>query len=296
MLPRLCARDTHRLRGIKNKLRAAYRKARRTAVRLFRSYDSPALVRTLHAVGIRPGDSVMLHSAFEPHHGFRGSSEEAIDAFLAALGPEGNLLMVSLPYRSSSLEHLRKAKTFDVRRTPSAMGLVSEFFRRREGVVRSLHPTHPVLAYGPKAEWFVEGHEHCLYPCGPGTPFEKLLQVGGKVAFFNVPLPFLTFFHYLEHCVSPQLAFPLYVETPFDVPVIDRAGLPQSVRTYVFAPEAIKRRRFEILEGWLRERGLVREARVGASCVLLVDLREIANTVEEMAQRGAYFYSMDSES
>jgi len=284
------------LRWAKNKLRAAHRKVRRTAVRLFRSYDRADLVRTLHTVGVRPGDSVMLHSAFEPHHGFQGSSEDAIDAFLTALGPQGNLLMVSLPYRSSSLEYLRKLKSFDVRKTPSAMGLVSEFFRRREGVLRSLHPTHPVLAYGPGAEWFVEGHERCLYPCGPGTPFEKLLQTGGKVAFFNVPLVFLTFFHYLEHSVSARLSFPLYGDAPFDVPVIDRTGAKQVVRTFVFSPEAIKRRRFEMLESWLRERRLIREARVGASYVLLLDLREIANTVEEMAQRGVYFYSTEKES
>jgi aminoglycoside 3-N-acetyltransferase len=289
-----CELDQPGLKWAKNKLRAAHRKARRAAVRLFRSYDSAGLVRALHRVGIQPGDAVMLHSAFEPHHGFRGTSEDAIDAFVKALGPAGHLLMVSLPYRSSSIEYLSKGKTFDVRRTPSAMGLVSEFFRRRPEVVRSLHPTHPVLAYGPKAEWFIEGHERCLYPCGPGTPFEKLLQADGKVAFLNVPLPFLTFFHYLEHMVSARLSFPLYADAPFDVPVVDREGRPSVVRTFVFAPEAIRRRRFEILEGWLRDRGLVREARIGASYVLLVNLREIATTVEEMAQRGEYFYAKET--
>ena len=66
--------------------------------------------------------------------------------FLDVLGPTGNLLMVSLPYRSSSLQYLSTLKCFDVRKTPSMMGLVSAYFRRRAGVLRSLHPTHPVLA------------------------------------------------------------------------------------------------------------------------------------------------------
>ena len=247
-------------------------------------------MRALRAVGIQPGDSVMLHSAFELHHGFRGTSQDAIDAFLGTLGPQGNLLMVSLPYRSSSLDYVSKLKVFDVRRTPSAMGLVSEFFRRRQGVVRSAHPTHPVLAYGPRAEWFVEGHEQCLYPCGPGTPFDKLLQSGGKVAFFNVPFVYFTFFHYLEHLVSANLDFPLYAEPPFDVQVIDRNGGRLVVRTHVFSSEAIRRRRFEVLEDMLRAKGLIRRVRVGASVLLLVDLGEVVIAVKEMTAQGVYFY------
>ena len=267
-----------------------HRKARRIVVRLFFSYGAPELVRAIRSMGTKPGDSVMLHSAFEPQHGFRGTSEEAIDAFLEAVGPEGNLLMVSLPYRTSSLEYLSRGKTFDVRRTPSAMGLMSEFFRRRANVLRSVHPTHPVLACGPKAAWFVEGHERCPYPCGPGTPFDKLLQAGGKVMFFNVSFAYFTFFHHLEHLVSPKLDFPLYTGEPFEVPVIGRDGEKLTVRTYVFSREAIRRRRFEVLEAHLRDKGLIRETRVGASTLLLVDLREIVSAVEDMTARGVYFY------
>jgi len=279
------------LRSARNKLRSLSLKSQRLAVRLFRSYSPGDLVRALRKLGVEPGDSLMLHSAFQPEHGFRGTSSEVVDAFLRVLGPDGNLLMVSLPYRTSSLEYLNKGKVFDVRRTPSEMGLMSEFFRRREGVVRSLHPTHPVLALGPRAEWFVEGHERCLHPCGPGTPFAKLLEADGKVVFFNVPFAYLTFFHYLEHMVSAKVDFPLYTDEPFVVPVVDRAGQQGTVTTFVFSPEAIRRRRFPTLESWVRQRGLIREVRVGASYLLLVQLREIANTVEEMAARGEYFYA-----
>ncbi len=260
------------------------------AVRLIGSYGGVELVAALQAAGVQSGDTLMLHSAFEPHHGFRGTCEEAVDAFLQAVGPQGNLMMVSLPYRSSSLEYLRKGKTFDVRKTPSAMGLVSECFRRRKGVLRSLHPTHPVLAYGARAEWLTEGHECCLYPCGPRTPFEKALRAYGKVAFFNVPFAFLTFFHYLEHQVHGELDFNLYAEPPFDAAVIDRVGERRVVRTYVFSKEAIQRRRFEVLEGALRKRGLIREIRVGASSILLANLRDIVIEVEDMTRRGVYFY------
>ena len=284
-----------RLRAAKNKLRSLHRKAERLHVRIFRSYGRERLEAAIRDAGIETGDAVMLHSAFEPRHGFLGTSGEVVDAFLDVLGPQGHLLMVSLPYRSSTLEYLQKLKRFDVNRTPSAMGLMSEFFRRRAGVVRSLHPTHPVLVHGPLADWFVEGHERCVYPCGPDTPFARLLEAGGKVAFFNVPFAYLTFFHFLEHSVHERLPFSLYTDAPFEVPVVDRAGVERTVRTYAFSAEVIRRRRFEVFESWVRARRLIREVRVGASHLMVAEVRKIANAVEEKAQQGEYFYDLRPE-
>lgn len=281
-----------RLRTVKNKLRLFQRRARLFAVRMFASYGPTELVTAFRQAGIVAGDTILLHSAFDPRHGFTGCSSEIVDALIRAVGPEGTLLMVSLPYRTSTLEYLRKLDRFDVRRTPSAMGLMSEFFRRRKGVLRSLHPTHPILALGHRAEWFVAGHEDCQYPCGPGSPFAKLLEADGKVVFFNVGFEYLTFFHHLEHLVSARMPFPLYTDEVFEVPVLDHQGSPGIVRTHAFSPEAIRRRRFPRLEQWVRDRGLLREVRVGASRILTANVREIANAVEEMAAKGEYFYDL----
>lgn len=234
----------------------------------------------------------MLHSAFGAQYGFLGSPDELADVLLATVGPAGHVLMVSLPYRSSSLAYLQRGRQFDVRKTPSMMGLVSEFFRRRPGVVRSLHPTHPILVFGPKADWFVADHPNCVHPCGPNTPFDRVLQANGKALFFNVPLDTFTFFHYLEHIVAPFLPFPVYTDELFEVPVIDADGNKRTVRTHVYAENTIRRRRFPILEEALRSRGHVRSARVGASELLAVDVRDAVETVLAMHRAGRYFYDM----
>jgi aminoglycoside 3-N-acetyltransferase len=285
------------LRSVKNSLRPLYRKARRFAVSLFWSYGPEELKRALRELGIRVGDSIMLHSAFEAHHGFRGTSGQLVDAFLDVLGPSGTLLMVSLPYRSSTQDYLRKGAIFDVRKTPSMMGLVSDFFRRRPGVVRSASPSHPILAYGARAEWFIEGHEHCLYPCGPGSPFAKFADVGGKFVFFNTPFDVLTFFHYLEHIVSEKLSFRLYTDELFETRVLDRDGRALVVKTHAFSKEALRRRRFPVLERYLRKHGLIRQRRIGASRLITADSREIVSAVRDMAAAGLYFYDFgDRES
>lgn len=274
-------------------LRAHYAEAEAWYVRLFRSYDANRLTTCLHSLGVCTGDTVMLHSAFGARYGFGGTIDDLTRTFLEAIGPSGNLLMVSLPYRSSSLDYLGALECFDVRKTPSMMGLVSEYFRRRAGVLRSLNPSHPVLACGSDAEAIVAGHEDCPYPCGPGTPFEKLAALDGKVIFFNVPFATFTFFHHIEHLVSPQMPFPLYTEQPLKVAVIDRNGSRRTVHTYAFSREAIRRRRFEVFEHELRRRGLIRGCRVGASRLEIVRLRDTVECARDMMRHGQYFHDFD---
>ena len=181
----------------KSKLRGWYHKGKVGFVQRFRSYDPATLKKSLAAeFGIGAGDTLLVHSAYGPLTGFQGSPNDLIDTLLEAIGPSGNLMMVSMPFFSSASEYLRKANVFDVRKTASKMGLISETFRRRPGVVRSLHPTHPVLVYGPAAEAMVSGHEDCMYPCGPGSPYEKFMELNGRVLFYGVTEFHFTFHHF----------------------------------------------------------------------------------------------------
>ena len=68
------------------------------------------------------------------------------------------------------------------------MGLITEIFRRREGVLRSFHPTHPVLVYGKDSKWLTSEHEKCLNLCGAGSPFDKFRQLKGKILFLMLAL------------------------------------------------------------------------------------------------------------
>ncbi len=261
-------------------------------VKRFRSFDRRQLLEALRDLGVRDGDALLLHSAFSEASGFRGTIDDLIDVYLEAVGPTGHLLMVSLPYRDSAFAYLQRMKRFDVRRTPSMMGMVSELFRRRPGVLRSLHPTHPILVAGPRASWFVEGHEHCVHPCGPGTPFERLVQAQAKVAFFNVPFATYTFFHYLEHLVSKQVPFDIYTQQIFEVPVVDAQGGAQVVRTHAFEPSVIARRRFNILETALRAHKFIHTCRLGASQLELTRVEDSIACVLAMAAEGRFFYDM----
>lgn len=94
--------------------------------------------------------------------------------------------MMSTPYEGTSYDYLREGKPFDIKHTTSCMGIVTEVFQRYRKVLRRLNPVHPVLAYGPKAEWIIAGHDETTYSRGTGTPFEKVLELDAKVRFLTL--------------------------------------------------------------------------------------------------------------
>ena len=275
----------------KHKLRSVYYALRQRYVDTFHAYGEAQLLTTLRSLGIAQGDTLMVHAGFNRFSGFNASPSRLIDTLLEAVGENGNLLMVSMAYMSSAYDYLKQGKPFDVRKTVSHMGLVSETFRRRKGVLRSLHPSNPVLAAGPKAQWIVENHDACVQPCGPGSPFDKLGQLHAKVLFYDASIFTNTFFHYLEDSLEARLPFPLFREEIVEATVIDYAGSTRVIRTKAYSQEAIRRRRPEIMTRELDRLGLIKRARVGNSELLLLATDDLLRVVSEMASRGTFFYT-----
>ena len=268
----------------KRDLKTRVNAARQRLVKTFLSYDGPALQRRLRSMGIKETDTLLLHSNFEPMSGFTGSPLDLVNAFAELLGSRGNLLMVSLPFRGTAYDYLASNKVFNVRKTLSMMGLVTEMFRRRPGTVRSLHPTHPVLACGKDADWLVAGHEDCLFPCGPGTPFDKFRQLNGKILFFDVGMEAITFFHHVEDLVKDRLSFPVYDERLFSVSAVDAAGNARTIQTYAFNRHVI--RRADKLRDEMARRGQIRKGRIGNSRLLLVTAADVVECQTRMVESG----------
>jgi aminoglycoside 3-N-acetyltransferase len=274
----------------KRSLKSKLHQAKQRLVQAWLSYDAADLHRALRRLGIAETDTVLVHSNFEPHSGFKGTPADLANAFATFFGDRGNLLMVSIPFRGTAYDHLALNKTFDVRKTISMMGLVTEMFRRRPGTLRSLHPTHPVLAAGKDAAWLVAGHEDCLYACGPGSPFEKFAQLGGKILFFDVGFGAITFFHHVEHLVKDQIPAPVYDDRLFEVPVVDAAGVKRTVKSYAYSKNLP--RRAEKLEDEMRRRGTIRRGKVGNSRMLLVTAADVLACQTAMVKAGNYPYDI----
>lgn len=91
---------------------------------------------------------------------------------------------------------------FDVRETKPCVGLLPDLFRRREGVVRTLHPTHSLCVYGPRAQAFAEGQERFDTPCAPGSCYGELLRQNAQVMMVGVTFACNTSVHCIEEIAN----------------------------------------------------------------------------------------------
>ena len=99
------------------------------------------------------------------------------------------------------------APLFDNRNTPSVVGLLTERFRQREGVVRSIHSTHSLAASGPMAEAICKGHYHSETPCSTKTSYGRVLDENAAVLLFGVSFLYYTLFHTAEDAAKSEYAY-----------------------------------------------------------------------------------------
>jgi len=186
----------------------------------------------LRKVGLRKGDVVCVHSMLSRTGFFVDGPEAIIDSLVNIVGQAGSIMMPTFPTRGSMLAYLDEGNVFDVRNSPSRVGFLTETFRRRPGVRRSLHPTSPVAAWGDKAEFFIEGHENSLTPYGNDTPYGRMITLD-RCFILMIGVPILTLAHHLQEKVEfPNLFLPGIRE----VEVIDRKGRRQHMRTRIIRP------------------------------------------------------------
>jgi aminoglycoside 3-N-acetyltransferase len=164
----------------------------------FLSYGPEDLLRMLQKMDIKAGDAVMVHASLFALNGFTGRPRDMLDVLKTAVTSDGLLIMPSMTYSDSSKSFLQQGKPMDVRRSPSQMGLLSEVFRRHKDVKRSINPTHPLLAWGHRSDWFVADHQNCQYSFGIASPFSKLLELNGKILCLDVGYESITFTHFVE--------------------------------------------------------------------------------------------------
>jgi aminoglycoside 3-N-acetyltransferase len=125
------------------------------------------------------------------------------------------------------------APPLDVLNEPTWAGTIAQTFRKRPGVVRSLHPTHSVTAFGARAEEMLANHHDVPGPCGQDTPFMRLADdPRGFILLLGVNHESNTTLHGVEELA--QLEYVLYPK-PCRVPILAPEG-PIESHTRVHVP------------------------------------------------------------
>ena len=161
------------------------------------------ITRAVRQLGIRPGDIVMVHSSFKSLGEVEGGAESVVTGFLDAIGPEGTLVFPT--FCTEDFEHSYETWHMDKK---SDVGYLTNYFRKREGSVRSDQATHSVAACGKYAQELTKthGHTHKRFgnlgetPFSADSPFEKMYNMNARIVLLGVNSLYITFRHYAEYC------------------------------------------------------------------------------------------------
>src|SRR5699024_7516607 len=94
------------------------------------------LLQDLEKTNIRRNGTLMIHSSYKSLGDVEGRAETVLDAFIDYM-QDGLLLF---PTHSWSPENLQDG-LYDPQTEPACVGILPNLFMKREGAIRSMHPT-----------------------------------------------------------------------------------------------------------------------------------------------------------
>ncbi|WP_010280458.1 AAC(3) family N-acetyltransferase [Bacillus timonensis] len=156
-------------------------------------YTKQDFLNHLKDLGIDENGTLLVHSSMKSIGQVEGGAETVLDA-LSEYMKDGLLVFPTHTWSYINAENPR----FYVNESPSCVGLLTELFRQRPGVIRSWHPTHSVAALGKGAQEFIAGNEKWDTPCARESSWGKLLDHKATILLVGVDLRRCTYIHGVE--------------------------------------------------------------------------------------------------
>lgn len=191
------------------------------------------LMDEFSALGMQPGDTIFVHSSYsslgKAPGGVEGGPQTVIDAILEMIGLEGTLIMPTFNY-----DFLR-GTPWDMRTTPSQMGILTELVRQDKRAKRMFHAIYSMAAIGKHAN---ELAAHRSGDCfGETTIFTKFREWDAKILIIGLPYSkSITFLHHCEQAAKVDYRF----LKDFKGTAIDAQGRPQDVSYTMFVRDVDK--------------------------------------------------------
>lgn len=179
---------------------------------------------------------VFIHSSVD-NLNIRFDTYRLLEILLETVGEGGTLVFPCWHFTYRAEEYLKSGKVFDVRRSPSALGMLSEMARRYPGAKRSLHPINSIVAIGKNAEAIVGLHHTDIYPCGEKSPYYLTMQMGGIIAGIGVNANFMSFVHCPEDVIKNRFPVKTRLDQVFEAKVKKEDGTIEIIKTLAAHPQ-----------------------------------------------------------
>lgn len=247
-------------------------------------YTKINLTEDFKNLGIKKDDNVLIHSSMKSIGEVEGGVNTVLDVFCEYLAEYGNIALPSHSWKNINDEH----NIFDPEKEPSCVGILTEMFRKREGVVRSLHPTHSIAIMGKDAQYFVKDEHLIDTPCGRKGCWGKLLDMDFKIIFLGCGTKCNTYIHGVEEwCNVPDRLTEHYHDYKIVMPggkLFDRP-----IRRHYNADGDISSHYDRILP-YLQERNLVITGKLGDADCYVERAVDIYNVTAEILNNNINFF------
>jgi len=238
--------------------------------------------------GVETGDTLLVHSSYKSFGPIDGGPQTVINALEAALGPEGTLIMPTFNF------DFNKGQPWDVRSTPSQMGVLTELVRKDPRAKRVFHPIYSFAILGKHADMLGNLRYKSSYE--RGSVFGKLRDLDGKIMVVGLSYTnSMTFFHHIEQMEGVDYRF----LKQFTGEVTDWDGTTKT-DTFEMLVRDIERgviTEVDPMGALMEKEGVIKVGRIGEAAVKLMKANEVyAFTAREMRRDPHLLYYIQKES
>jgi len=247
------------------------------------------LVDGFRKLGVMEGDTLLVHSSYKSFGEVDGGPATVNRALEAALGTDkdGTLIMPTFNF------DFNKGEAWDVRTTPSKMGVLTELVRKDPRAKRVFHPFYSFAILGRHAEMLGALRYKSAYE--RDSVFGKLRDLDGKIMVIGLSYNnSMTFFHHIEQMEGVDYRF----LKQFTGQVTDENG-----NTYTDTFEMLVRdidkgvlTMVDPMGALMEEQGVIQSAKIGEADVKLMKANEVYEfTAREMRRDPFLLYTFEKK-
>lgn len=241
-------------------------------------YTKEDLMKYLKEMGLSNTDAIMVHSSMKSIGEVEGRADTVVDAFMEYF-QEGLFMTPTHTWAQMSKEYA----TFNPNTEPACVGIISNIFMKRKGVVRSFHPTHSIAAYGKAAEEYIKGEENANTPCPPGGCWDRLREIDAKILLLGVTHTRNTYIHSVDEVLGIKDRL---TDEPTLMHIVMPDGSKKDVQMYRHYNRTVATdcfsEQFDKLKQAFYDLGAAREVRFGDAKCILCDAKKIFEVCEKI--------------
>jgi aminoglycoside 3-N-acetyltransferase len=246
------------------------------------------LVQGFSKLGLKAGDTALVHSSYKSLGEVDGGPQTVLDALLEVLTPDGTLIMPTFNF------NFNQGEPWDVNKTPSHMGVLTEIARTNPDSRRVFHPFYSFAILGKLKDELTRVRYKDSY--GTDSIFMKLRQLDGKIMIIGLSYTHsMTFFHHIEQMNGVDYRF----IKAFTGEVTDENGKTYTDTFTMLVRDLDKGVITEVdpMGEVLEQRGIVSVTQIGDATVKLMKANDVFRvTSEEMKKNPHLLYKTEPPS